>query len=310
MIMGIGIALAGLLVIYLAAAYGIGRHISLEFVYSDSKPLEHTLQRCLENGDFTQETFEGYRMKPFSVESDFGYTLTGVYRKGSDPTRTVVFVHGHTWTWHGQVKYFPLYLDRGYNIVAYNHRYHGDSGGENCTAGYYEKQDLKKIADWARRQFPQTEIFGVMGESLGAATSLQYMPLDTKLSFVHADCPYSDMLELYAYQMQLRHIPKLLRGTSAQFCRWYLKTHAQFDPKEVSPIQAIMHSSAPLLLIHGDADDYVPTAMSIAMNERRAPTADTTLVLIPGASHAQSLIKEPELYAQAVSSFLDRIEQR
>ncbi len=304
------ISIVVLILVYSAAAYGIGRSISRRFVYSKSKSLEYTYEQCVENGDFTEEEFASYNLEPFSLESDYGYTLRGVYQKGTDPTKTVVFVHGHTWSWHGQVKYFHLYTNRGYNIVAYNHRYHGDSGGPNCTAGYFEKFDLKKITDWARKQFPETRTFGVMGESLGAATTLQYMPLDDQLTFVHADCPYSDMLELYDYHMGLNHIPRLLRGPSAYFCRIYLRVKAGFDPKDVSPKRSIMNSKTPLLLIHGDADDYVPTAMSEQMYAARASFADTTLVLIHGAVHAESLSTDRDTYTRVVNTFLDRVEKQ
>lgn len=306
--MSILLILLILIAVYLGIAFGIGRYLSREFVYSKSKSLEHTLEKCIENEDFTREDFEAYELQPFSIESEFGYTLRGVYRPGSDPRKTVVFVHGHTWSWHGQVKYFPLYIDRGYNIIAYNHRYHGDSGGPNCTAGFFEKQDLLNIARWARKQFPQTEIFGVMGESLGAATSLQYMPLDQGLSFAHVDCPYDDMMELCDYQMQLRNIPRFFRIPASLMCRIYLKLNAGFDAKQVSPREAIMKTDTPLLIIHGDEDTYVPTRMSVEMYNRRKDTAATELFLMPGAEHAQSIKTDGEEYRKQVYSFLDRIE--
>ncbi|MGM0431983.1 MAG: alpha/beta hydrolase [Spirochaetota bacterium] len=297
------ILIIALLIVLLAKILGDA------FVFPKSKSLEFTYEQTIAAGGFTEEEFQSYQFESFSVPSDFGYTLRGVYQRGSDPRKTVVFAHGHTWSWHGQVKYFPLYTQRGYTIIAYNHRFHGDSGGPNCTAGYFEKHDLQNVVAWARKQFPETQVLGIMGESMGAATALQYMPLDTELSFVHADCPYSDMYELYDYQLKRRWIPKPLRRAILARCRTYLLKKAQFDLLDVSPQQAIMQSPAPLLLIHGAADRYVPTEMSRSMFHRRKDTAPTTLALIPEATHAQAYLTAPAMYKQQTDAFLNSVEQ-
>jgi uncharacterized protein len=303
------IILAGCLALYLILGYILGRHMARKFSFSKSKPLSFTYSACLENEEYTKEEFEGYKFTEFSVESDFGYTLQGVFSAGTDPTKTVIFVHGHTWTWHGMVKYFPTYADRGYNIVAYNHRYHGNSGGECCTAGFYEKSDLLRVADWTFTQFPKTKTFGTMGESLGAATVLQYMPLDKRLTFAHADCPYSDAAELYQHQMSLYHLPAFLKKTTINFCDRYFKRNCGFSLKQVSPIRDFMQTSVPLLLVHGDKDNYVPTSMSVDLAGKRQSHAPTTLLLVEGAAHAKSLAVNPELYHKTLVIFLDEVEK-
>ncbi len=302
--------LFGLAALYYLGSVVIGLVMTRKFIFSKNKSPEYTYAKCKEFGDYTDEEFASYRLEDFSLTSEYGYTLRGVCSPGSDPTKTVVFVHGHTWTWHGQVKYFPLYRARGYNIVAYNHRNHGDSGGENCTAGYFEKYDLKKVTEWARERFPETRILGLMGESLGAATTCQALPLVEGLSFAHVDCPYEDMLGLYDYLLSIRHIPRAMRNLAERFSISYTKRKAGFDPHEVSPGRSIMERDVPMLFIHGDADTYVPTRMSVSMYERRKEYADTTLVLIHGAKHAQSIRVDRETYVGAVETFLERVEQR
>jgi len=303
------ILIAICLAIYLGTGYLIGRHMARKFSFSKSKPLSFTYSACLENGEFTKEEFAAYNFTEFSVESDFGYTLNGVYFKGTDPKKTVVFAHGHTWTWHGMVKYFPTYVKRGYNVVAYNHRYHGNSGGKCCTAGFFEKRDLLKMADWVFTQFPKTKIFGAMGESLGAATVLQYMPLDKRLTFDHADCPYSDANELYQHQMRQYHLPSFLKSITINFCNRYFKRNCDFSLNQVSPIRDFMQSSVPLLLVHGDSDNYVPTSMSVTLAEKRQPLFPTTLLLVEGAVHAKALAANPVLYKKTLEKFLDDVEK-
>lgn len=286
-----------------------GIYIARKFSFpKNKKTLAETLQACIENKDFTQEEFDALELQPFSVESDFGYQLHGVYRKGTDPRKCIIFAHGHTWTWHGAVKYFPLYMERGYSVVAYDHRYHGASGGTSCTAGFYEKSDLAKVAAWARTTFPETVIMGVSGESMGAATVLQFLPLDPSISFIHADCPYSSMVKQYRWKLKQAHVPAFLHTPILWVCRKYLQKHAGFSISEVVPEASIMKGKTPLFLIHGADDKFVPTFMSQEMYESRKSYAPTTLVLVPGARHAQSIVVNPGLYKEALWKFLDTVE--
>ncbi|MBL7006222.1 MAG: alpha/beta hydrolase [Spirochaetia bacterium] len=303
------IVLSGCLALYVSSGYFLGRRMARKFSFSKSKSLSFTYQACLENAEYTKEEFAGYNFTDFSVESDFGYTLRGVFSAGTNPEKTVIFAHGHTWTWHGMVKYFPAYVKRGYTIVAYNHRYHGDSGGECCTAGFYEKSDLLKIADWTFARFPETKIFGAMGESLGAATVLQYLPMDKRLTFAHADCPYSDAVQLYQHQMNRYHLPSFLKRIAIYFCNHYFKHKCGFSLHQVSPIRDFMQSSIPLLLVHGANDTYVPTGMSVDLAKKRQDHAPTTLLIIEGAAHAKSLAVNPVLYTNTLDKFLDKAER-
>jgi pimeloyl-ACP methyl ester carboxylesterase len=307
-IIPITITLVLLIIIAVMTVNYLAKYISDAFVFAEMKSMEYTLQKSIENGNFSMEELSAYQLTPFTVESDYGYMLTGVYREGEDPRKAMIFVHGHTWSWHGQVKYFRLYSERGYTIIAYNHRGHGDSDGENCSAGYFEKYDLDRIVRWTRARFPRIETLGLMGESMGAATALQYIPIAEHISFIHADCPYSSMRKLYDHKLRQRHIPGFLRLRIIAKSRKYIERSAGFDSFEVEPEQAIMKQPIPLLLIHGGDDTYVPTWMSQQMYEKRKDYAPTYLSIIEHAVHAQSFMTDPKQYESVVDEFLSRYE--
>lgn len=296
-------ALAGL---YLISVIVMAIILTRKFIYPRTYSLDYALQDGLDSGEFTKEEIKNYKLQKFSLESDFAYTLRGVYSQGDDSHKTVILVHGHSWNWYGQLKYFSVYRDMGFNIMTYNHRYHGDSDGPDCSGGYFEKYDLQKVATEAMKLFPETEILGLMGESLGAATVLQTLPLLDTLSFVHADCPYSDLFELFEYQLSLRNVPHLFRKAVVNTGRIYIKIKAGYDIIEVSPRQALKATETPTFLVHGEADDFVPTSMSVSMKESRPD--NTELILIPGAVHAKSMKTDPEKYKSELRKFLEKIE--
>jgi fermentation-respiration switch protein FrsA (DUF1100 family) len=63
-----------------------------------------------------------------------------------------------------------------------------------------------------------------------------------------------------------------------------------------------------MLFIHGGDDTYVPVRMSLLMVEKRkeAGTGPVSFVLIHGASHAKSIIVDPDAWFKAAFEFIDR----
>jgi pimeloyl-ACP methyl ester carboxylesterase len=117
------------------------------------------------------------------------------------------------------------------------------------------------------------------------------------------------MRKLYDYQLSLRNIPRFMRTRIIDASRSYILKKAGFDSFEVEPEQAIMKAEVPVLLIHGEADTYVPPWMSRQMYESRKHYASTYCTVIPDAVHAQSLQTDRKRYEEAVDEFLDNVEQ-
>ncbi len=58
----------------------------------------------------------------------------------------------------------------------------------------------------------------------------------------------------------------------------------------------------PILLLHGEADDFVPAYMSDRLYAAARPPK--TLVKIPGANHSDIAAVAPERYAAALREFI------
>ncbi len=304
---------AVLLIIMLASLKILGIHIARRFSFPETKSMEQTYRMSTDARDFTDAYFRSLNLVPFTLTSPFGYSLRGVTLapEGREPAGVIVLVHGHRYSWHGMVKFFPIFQDMGWAVVTYNHRFHGDSGGVSCSAGYFEKHDLDAVIRWTRRQFPRVPALGIMGESMGAASVMQYLGMDDcPVDFAVADCPYSSMEEIYRVQLSRNHLPQLLHGPIISQARRYLLKSSGFDLREVSPKRAVMESPTPLLLIHGEADDFVPPWMSRTVYEARRDHAPTRLLLVPGAAHAQCLAADPETYTREVREFIASALQR
>jgi fermentation-respiration switch protein FrsA (DUF1100 family) len=295
----LGILLACIL-IYLFIGYYFYRTAFFPKVF----PYEKTYEIEIENGRFEESFFNTLPKEEVSISSEFGYHLNGIYFPVENSNRTVVLVHGITYSLWGSIKYLPLFYKRGFNVLVYDHRNHGKSGGRNCTFGFLEKQDLKTVVSFAFSKLGNDGIVGTMGESLGAATVLQHAAIDNRISFVVADCGYSDLTEQFAYRLKSDyHLPPFVLKSADLFCRLF-NNGLTFD--QISPLKDIKNVKTPIFFIHGQDDDYVPTYMSKKMYNAKE-IGMKKIFLADNAAHAQSLNQNPETYDQQLGDFLGSI---
>lgn len=249
---------------------------------------------------------QSFHWQEVSIQSPFGYTLQGTYIPNPIPTdKTIVFLHGITGSRLVGLWYTDFYLKEGYNILIYDARAHGESGGSAATWGYYEKHDLAQWIDWLFLRHSGGTI-GVHGVSMGAATALAHAELNEtakKVSFYIADSAYSDLEELLAQQIQLTlktnpvWVKLLLRYSSAAA---YLQTG--FFYSDVSPVRSVGTVTTPILYLHGEADRLVPVTMCAQLYT--ATKGYREIHTFPAAGHGMAVFESPEEYRQSIHRFL------
>lgn len=257
----------------------------------------------VKNGKLIEAVFISLSREEIYFDSPYGYKLHGLFFPVKDSKKTMVFAHGITHSLYGSVKYMEMFLKRGFNVFIYDHRFHGKSGGHNCTFGYYEKYDLKTACDWVFSKIGTDGIIGIHGESLGAATALQNSAIDERISFYIADCPFSDLYKLLAYRLKVEYNlpPFPIMALSSLITK--LRCGAFFT--DMSPISDISGVKTPIFFIHGKNDSYIPTEMSMEMFNKK-PGAKK-LYLAPNAGHAEAFWNNKEEYDLQIGEFLREI---
>ena len=203
---------------------------------------------------FNYERFTRLESYQVSITSSFGYELLGTYVFNPTPTNnTVILLHGIGCDRWESMKYADMYLDLGFNVLAYDSRAQGSSGGKDITLGFFEKTDLDNIIKWVRWVNPKG-IIGVHGESLGAVTALlqaEVEPTQTNVNFYVADCPYSDLWDLMNVKISGNFKPSF--QFSGAFILFYANLVAlkksHFSLHAVSPITEICDIQTPILFI-------------------------------------------------------------
>ncbi len=251
----------------------------------------------------TEEQLDSYDFTPVKIKSDYGYTLNGLWLCQQGATKTVIIVHGYTMNALASVRYADIFLTRGYNLLMYDHRFHGESVGDSCSMGYYESGDLKRCVDWVVEQVGEGSVIGLYGESMGASTSLIEASADERISFVVADCGYADLWEEMRFQIRTStRLPSTLMLYIADLFNRIRTGHSY---AEVSPIKSIENTTVPILFIHGDNDKVTPCEDSLSMHNKHK--GKKQLFIVNGGNHADSIKLNKDRYFSEVHSFLDSL---
>jgi hypothetical protein len=208
---------------------------------------------------------------------------------------TLVVLHGVADTHHSTASIVERYLARGFDVIAYDSRAHGQSAGEACTYGFFEKRDLHKVI----------ETFGhgpivLLGTSLGAAVALQEAAIDSRVAVVVAAESFSDLRTVAE-----ERAPRVFTRGVITRAFALAEREGAFHVDAVSPRQSAAMIHVPVLLVHGADDVETPPDHSRRILE--ALTGPKRLILVPGVGHNHAL--QPDVWPE-IDAWIDRALQR
>lgn len=205
-------------------------------------------------------------------------TLAGWACRASAARRaTLVYLHGIADNRASSAGIIERFTARGFDVVAYDSRAHGQSGGAACTYGYLEKQDLRRVLD---RVEPGPVV--LVGTSLGAAVALQSGAIDSRITAIVAAETFSD-LRTVANERAPFFFSRSIIARAFDVA----EEQGRFRAADISPAEAAKQITVPVLLIHGAADIDTPPAHSQRVFD--ALRGPKRLILVPGARHNESL---------------------
>jgi alpha-beta hydrolase superfamily lysophospholipase len=202
-----------------------------------------------------------------------GVRLKGWWFHGTGARGTVVYLHGVGDNRGSSVGIADHFLARGFDVVAYDSRAHGESGGAACTYGFYEKEDLRRVLDRVTAQ-----PIVLMGVSMGAAVALQEAAEDPRIAAVVAIAPFSDLRTA-----AVERAPFFASTGNITAAFSLAERDGKFRVDDVSPQAAAARIRAPTLIIHGAQDRETPPAHSQRIFA--ALPGPKRLVLVPDAGH-------------------------
>lgn len=205
---------------------------------------------------------------------------------------TIVWLHGVADNHGSAAGLVDRFVPRGFDLVAYDSRAHGESEGEACTYGFYEKQDLARVIDTIG---PGPIV--LIGDSLGGAVALQEAAQDPRVTALVSAETFSDLRTVAT-----ERAPRIFTAGVRRRAFQRAAEQGHFDIDAVSPVRAAASIRVPVLLVHGDAD--VDTPPDHSRRIFAALGGPKRLILVPGGTHNSSL--RPDVWRE-IDRWIDEV---
>ncbi len=236
------------------------------------------------------------------ITSQDGLKLHGTYFEGEGLDKAVICFHGYTS--QGMSDYIGLsdyYLKRGYRMLLVDERAHGQSEGTYIGFGCKDRYDAISWIRWMIREVgPQVQIL-LHGTSMGGATVLMTsgLTLPEQVKGIVSDCAFTSPKYVFTHVLKtMYHLPAF---PMIQIADRVNKKKAGYGLDECNAAREVRKAKVPALLIHGDADTFVPCSMCEEIYHNYA--APKTKLIVKGAGHAESYYKDRKDYELALDTF-------
>nr|WP_314872997.1 alpha/beta hydrolase [uncultured Pseudomonas sp.] len=205
----------------------------------------------------------------------------------------ILYLHGVRWNLTGQLFRIEQLHAMGYSVLAVDYRGFGQSRGDlPSEATVYEDAQVA----WERfaQLQPDRNKRLIFGHSLGGAVAVELAAELSRQAQKDGSPSAARGLILESTFTSLGDVAAVVADTALPV-RWLLSQ--KFDS-----IDKIDQVGMPVLLVHGQDDRYVPPRFSQQLYE--AARQPKTLLLVPGASHNNSMSLAGPRYRQAIKALL------
>ncbi|OGS11924.1 MAG: hypothetical protein A2234_06830 [Elusimicrobia bacterium RIFOXYA2_FULL_58_8] len=207
--------------------------------------------------------------------------------------KTVIICHGYPMD-KGDVLELTHFLARDFNLLYFDFRATGRSGGFFSTGGKREVRDIDAAVAFLKSRGLAGGI-GLFGFSMGAATVL--LSENPAIKARAADAPYADLAQEMAHIFRGFGIWR--KPLLAAMKAWSLVLMG-VNINSISPARSAAGLTTPVLLIQGDADTQVPPENAFKI---KAASPSAELWLIKGAGHGETREAAGLQYEERIAAF-------
>ena len=235
--------------------------------------------------------------------SEDGLNLHATYFPREGSKKLVICFHGYTS--EGMKDYIALsnyYMKRGYAMLLVDERAHGMSEGKYIGFGCLDRLDAVRWIAWAIQKCGEDVKILLHGTSMGGATVLMAsgLVLPEQIKGIVSDCGFTSPKYVFTHVLHsMYHLPAF---PVIQIADYVNRKKAGYGMDECNAAREVQKATVPILLIHGDADTFVPCNMCDEIYDNC--NSPKKKVIIKGATHAESYYKDTATYEKALDEFI------
>ena len=280
------------------------------------EPDEEILKARLEEFPDHKELFERgfawiseHTPEMHKITSRDGLKFCAEYIANPENRGIVLMFHGYRSTPHGDfAAVMEFFYSLGFSLFLPSQRSHQYSEGKYICFGAKERYDCVDWANYLRDTFGAGTPLLLDGISMGCATVVASvnLGLPDNVRGVIADCGFTNPGIIIEHCM--RQWTKLTKFPVYYTVAAYARIRAGFDFNAFNTTEVLKEAGVPILFVHGTDDDFVPPYMSKQNYE--ACASEKKLVLVEGATHANSYLVDRERCENELKAFADRCVPR
>lgn len=281
-----------------------GRQSVMEETYKEQKISQESASYASdEETQASEEYFPEEGIREFYIESLDGIKLYArIFFVSAENHKWVIGCHGVNSNKEELQKMADYYTSHGYNALLLDLRGFGKSEGKT-TLGYYESTDIIQWCYYLQKLDPSCEVY-LHGLSLGAVSVLRAAADYTLPKWVKAcvaDSAHCSVLQEYEY---LKSIDSL-----HEFTMQIKEIQDEIESEgialeEISALNAVAKAQIPVLIFHGQKDEYVPISQAYQLAEACSQTCK--IIVYENARHVVYNIADKEYWHEIDIFFSDK----
>lgn len=242
-----------------------------------------------------------------TIKSRDALTLHGDYFPADNKSDTIVLCHhGYTSTgWDSCSSVAAFFVREGYDCLVVDNRAHGKSEGDYVGFGILDRYDCLAWINYINARFENKKNIILYGVSMGAATVVMtsgFKKIPENVKAIISDCAFTSPYDVFAHILKRDyHLPEF---PVMNINDMLTKKTAGYGFRDYSTLDAVRETNIPILFIHGEKDDFVPTEMS--RRNYKACNSPKELLIVSNAGHAAAYYENVPLYEETVKEFLKK----
>src|SRR5262249_54412338 len=209
----------------------------------------------------------GIDFEDVSITSFDSTRLNGWWIEASKDAPTVVILHGVKKNRTDVLRAALVLRREGFNVLMFDGRGHGDSGGRYVTYGFFERRDVESALQWLiAERGVRKEAIGLAGEAMGAAKTPQGAAGHPRGTAIWVDSPFASLKRIAAeFASRATHLPPSVLSPLLWTTIRVANYRGKFDVEMVDPLALAAQISSAVFIVHGTADQLIQPSHSISI---------------------------------------------
>jgi len=193
---------------------------------------------------------------------------------------------------------------RGYFVLLFDFRAHGESGGSRTSLGYHEQKDvLAALSILKSREEIDLQRIGIYGFSMGGSTAILAAAQSGAFSAIVADSAFTSLKDQARTAVtSFYHLPSFpFLHLAVIGYELYFWTRVE----NIAPVNVIAKiSPIPILIIAGEGDKLIPAENGQQLFAAAGKPKE--LWIIPVSNHGGTFAAAGSIYGKKVGEFFDK----